>query len=63
MNSDSGGFIDTVDREVVQADKAPLDLPDYWSSIGMEDGVKWLQEEIDTANRPQMEWRGGLLLC
>ena len=59
INSDSGGFIETGEQDVVHVDNAPLDLPDYWASIGM-DGVEWLEEEVASANRCQKTWENDL---
>jgi hypothetical protein len=55
VNSDSGGFIDTLKSGVVEADKAPFDLPDYWASIGMEQGL-WTKQECEEANECQARW-------
>jgi hypothetical protein len=60
VNSDSGGFIMTAEEGVVVADKAPFDLPDYWTSIGMDDGVQWLDDEIKSANDCQRSWETSL---
>jgi hypothetical protein len=39
VDCESGAFTDTVNAQVVEADKAPFDLPDYWATIGHETGV------------------------
>ena len=56
VNSDSGGFIDTLERGVVGPDKAPYDLPDYWTSIGIEHGTPWSPEEMKQADHCQTQW-------
>lgn len=60
VNSDSGGFIDTLESGVIEADKAPLDLPDYWTSIGMDDGTPWTEQECKDANDCQEQWEADL---
>jgi len=60
VNSDSGGFIMTAEEGVVVADKAPFDLPDYWTSVGMDGGVQWLDEEIKSADDCQRSWEASL---
>jgi hypothetical protein len=60
VNSDSGGFIDTVERGVVEADKAPFTLPDYWTSIGMDDGTPWTEQECKHADDCQERWEADL---
>ena len=60
VNSDSGGFIDTLESGVVEASKAPLRLPDYWSSVGMEHGVQWTEAEIQEAGKCQERWEADL---
>lgn len=56
VNSDSGGFIDTLERGVVRPDKAPYDLPDYWTSVGIEHGTPWSPEEMKQADHCQTQW-------
>ena len=60
VNSDSGGFIDTLESSVVEADKAPFDLPDYWASIGMEQDAAWTEQECKDADRCQTQWNADL---
>lgn len=38
VDSESGGFTDTVEKKVVSADKAPFNLPSYWLDIWAEQG-------------------------
>ena len=60
VDSDSGGFIDTLESGVVEADKAPFDLPDYWTSVGMEHGTPWTEQECEEANECQTRWAEAL---
>jgi len=60
VNSDSGGFTDTLESGVVEAEKAPFDLPDYWTSIGMDHGIPWTEEECRKANDCQERWESNL---
>lgn len=72
VNSDSGGFIDTLETgcitfnplepdEMMKALKQiPYDLPDYWTSIGMEHGTVWLEAEVKDANKCQEKWKAAL---
>ena len=60
VNSDSGGFIDTLESGVIEADKAPFDLPDYWTSIGMDDGTPWTEQECKDANDCEKRWEADL---
>jgi hypothetical protein len=59
VNSDSGGFIDTLESGVVEADKAPFSLPDYWTGIGM-DYSSWTEQECEVANACQKLWEADL---
>ncbi len=59
VNSDSGGFVDTLESGVVEADKAPLNLPDYWASIGQEHGG-WTDADCEDASRVNAEWNKAL---
>jgi len=56
VNSDSGGFIDTLECGVVTADKAPFSLPDYWASIGREHGTPWTEAEVKASWETQAKW-------
>tara|TARA_R100000152_G_C6764147_1_gene188692 strand:+ start:753 stop:1163 length:411 start_codon:yes stop_codon:yes gene_type:complete len=60
VNSDSGGFTDTLESSVVEADKAPFSLPDYWTGIGMDDGTPWTEQECKDANDCQERWEADL---
>lgn len=60
VNSDSGGFIDTLEQRVVDAAKAPYNLPDYWRGIGESQGVVWTDAEIDEALRANSQWNADL---
>lgn len=61
VDSDSGGFIDTLERSVVEVGKAPFDLPDYWLSIGMDHGVEdWSEEDIKEALLANEQWNAAL---
>jgi hypothetical protein len=61
VNSDSGGFIDTIERCVVEASKAPFNLPDYWLSIGMDHGTEsWTDEDIEEASKANTSWNDAL---
>ena len=59
VNSDSGGFIDTLESGVVEANKAPFSLPDYWTGIGM-DYSSWTEQECKDANDCQEQWEADL---
>lgn len=59
VNSDSGGFIDTLETAVVEADKAPFDLPDYWAGVGQEHEA-WTEEEVTEAAKCNTEWNDAL---
>ena len=56
VNSDSGGFIDTLEQGVVTADKAPFDLPDYWRGIGYEHNSNWTPAEQEGARLANERW-------
>ena len=64
VNTDSGGFIDTVDRGVVTLSedmkKAPFDLPDYWASIGMDHGTCWTEKEVKDSWECNKRWNRDL---
>ena len=60
VNSDSGGFIDLGEESIVSADKAPINLPDYWASIGMEHGTMWTEEERCAADGCNERWNKAL---
>ena len=60
VNSDSGGFIDMCDSGVVTPDKAPFDLPDYWASIGMDDGTAWSVDECALSWAVNERWNKDL---
>jgi hypothetical protein len=60
VNSDSGGFIETVERGVVTADKAPFSLPDYWASVGMRPGTSWTEAEVKASWETQAKWAADL---
>ena len=72
VNSDSGGFIDTLETgcitfnplkpdDMMKALKQiPYDLPDYWTGIGMGHGTVWLEAEVKDANKCQEKWKAAL---
>jgi hypothetical protein len=61
VNSDSGGFIDTLESCVVEAAKAPFNLPDYWLGIGMSHGIEsWTDEDIEEASKMNTSWNDAL---
>jgi len=60
VNSDSGGFIDTLESGVVPADKAPYGLLEYWLDIGLEQDCNWTKRELDDANAAVTRWREDL---
>ena len=60
VNSDSGGLIDTLESGVIEADNAPFDLPDYWTSLGMDDGTPWTEQECKDADNCQKRWEADL---
>ena len=55
VDSDSGGFIDTLETNVVPADKAPFNLPAYWMDVGMEQ-VVWTESEYQEGLRINEDW-------
>ena len=59
VNSESGGFIDTLEARVVETSKAPFNLPDYWAGIGMEQG-DWTDEEVNKASQCNEQWNKAL---
>lgn len=59
VDSDSGGFIDTLETKVVPADKAPFNLPAYWMDIGMEQ-VVWTESEYQEGLRINEDWNRDL---
>jgi len=61
VDSDSGGFIDTIEAHVVEAAKAPFDLPSYWLSIGLDvDPDSWTEEDIKEAEKANTAWNADL---
>jgi hypothetical protein len=61
VNSDSAGFIDTLDKGVVEADKAPFNLPDYWMGIGIDNGPEdWSDQDIEDSSRVNASWNDAL---
>jgi hypothetical protein len=61
VNSDSGGFIDTGESGVVPLSKAPFNLPDYWASIGMDDGTPWTVDECKAVEICNDRWNKDLI--
>ena len=59
VNSDSGGFVDTLESVVVESAKAPFDLPDYWASIGLEHGG-WSDDDYTEATKTNEAWNNAL---
>jgi len=55
VNSDSAGFVDTLEACVVEAAKAPYGLPDYWSGIGQEHS-EWSEEDLAEAHKINDAW-------
>ncbi|MBO76777.1 MAG: hypothetical protein CME17_05025 [Gemmatimonadetes bacterium] len=72
VNSDSGGFIDTLETGCITFNpedpdammealkQVPYSLPDYWTSIGMEHGTVWLEAETKDADKCQEKWKAAL---
>jgi len=60
VNSDSGGFIEMYDSGVVTPDKAPFDLPDYWTSLGMDDDTAWSEKEVKNSWECNERWNKAL---
>ena len=62
VNSDSGGFIDTIERQVVTADKAPFNLPTYWMiDVAVAGhGAVVTDEELAEAKRMNEKWNEDL---
>ena len=60
VNSDSGGFIDTLDQGVVKADKAPHDIVYYWMDVGMSNDTAWTEQEYADAIKCDKRWRKDL---
>jgi hypothetical protein len=59
VNSDSGGFIDTLETRVVPAEQAPFNLPDYWAGIGQSHGG-WTEADYQDAHRVNDDWNAAL---
>jgi len=57
VNSDSGGFIETIDQGVVS--EAPFNLPNYWSVAGMKDSP-WTVDELEAVSVCQRDWERDL---
>ena len=53
VDCESGGFVDTVESNVVDADRAPFDLPSYWAGLSElclpEDEVRETNESWNAA--------------
>ena len=62
VNSDSGGFTDTVESCVVGADKAPTDLPNYWTDIAVEHGGM-SESDLNDASKINANWNEALALA
>lgn len=60
VNSDSGGFIDTVERGVVDADEAPLGLPERYIDSMYEQGVEITEQEDVDAQDCVKRWQKDL---
>jgi hypothetical protein len=45
---------------LVTPDKAPFDLPDYWASIGMDDGTAWSEKEVKDSWDCNERWNKAL---
>jgi len=57
VNSDSGGFVDTLESCVVEIDQAPVNLPDYWAGISQDGhGESWTDVEIEEASKINANW-------
>lgn len=57
VNSDSGGFIDTVEKGVVNADEAPLGLPEKYIDTMYEQGVEITEREAKDAQDCLAKWK------
>jgi hypothetical protein len=62
VNSDTGGFIDTLEARVVEADKAPKDLPDYWAGIAVDHGGM-TDDDLEAAGEINREWNEALKIA
>ena len=60
VNSDSGGFVETAQTDVVEAEAAPFNLPDYWMGVGLEPGGDWSDDDIAEATRTNESWNEAL---
>jgi len=60
INSDSGGFVETVESAVVPLADAPLNLPDEYTDIGMQQGEQWTEKEIHEANEANERWNAAI---
>lgn len=57
VNSDSGGFIDTVEKGVVDADNAPFGLPETYLDCGFDQGAEWTEQEQTDAQECIAKWK------
>jgi len=60
VDTGQGGTVDSPDSGVVEADKAPFNLPDYWTGIGMDDGTPWTEQECKDAWATNDKWNADL---
>jgi hypothetical protein len=60
VNSDSGGFIDTTEKGIVDASEAPFGLPENYLDAGFEQGVVWTDREYKDAVACIDRWKRDL---
>lgn len=61
VDSDSGGFTDTLEHRTRTAEDAPFDLPIYWADISRSGhGVVWTEEEVGDALETNERWNEAL---
>lgn len=61
VDSDSGGFTDTLEHKTVPAEDAPFDLPLYWMGISRSGhGVEWTGREVEAAHQTNDQWNAAL---
>lgn len=61
VDSDTGGFTDTLEHQTVDAERAPFDIPLYWMGISRDGhGVAWTGEEVEAALETNERWNEAL---
>ena len=60
VNSDSSGFIDEVESDVVVAKGPPFNLPSRYLDIGLDQDVSWTDEEVKDAVACNKKWNEDL---